>query len=151
MKQSADQARLGVLVLERDTGLPLSGVPVLAFLEMEAEEGAIPPSIPLGLLASDHAGYASFDLSLLDLGDKAKRPMHLWVQVYGQEGVSQAVDLPGLAIDGMVAEDGVVGEDAVAGQGSLDGIVLCLLHRRAQGSDFVPDPSHVIGQSFFME
>ena len=87
---------LGVLAQDRATGALLPGVPLVAFAEYapavqqagELHYSAVPPEwdllasfdpaaaahdtsgrrrVPLGLVASDHAGYASFSLRALGL------------------------------------------------------------------------------------
>jgi hypothetical protein len=79
-KQTLREKRLRAFVLDRKTGRPLPGVPILA--TVETKDGQ---QIPLGVLASDHAGFVSFDLkhlaaiadnvaqvSVHSLGDEAK-------------------------------------------------------------------------------
>ncbi|HEX9320177.1 MAG TPA: hypothetical protein VF884_14680, partial [Nitrososphaeraceae archaeon] len=61
--------RLGVFVREKESGRPLEGVPVAAIAETNIDN----KHIPLGVLASDHVGYLSFDLSHLKDIDQYER------------------------------------------------------------------------------
>ena len=54
--------RLSVLVLDQESGRPLRGIPLAATVEKKDHL-----QIALGLLATDHAGYASFSLKPLEL------------------------------------------------------------------------------------
>jgi hypothetical protein len=70
-------ARMRALVLDRQTGRPVAGVPVFAVAENK--EGR---RIPLGVLATDHAGFVSFDVSKLKASGEVA---HLWVYRAGDE------------------------------------------------------------------
>ena len=57
------------------SGAPLTNVPLYAIASLSIHLPDQPPgptiAVPLGLLSSDHAGYASFDLSVLREPDVA--------------------------------------------------------------------------------
>src|SRR5262249_47970969 len=61
--------RLCVLLTRNDTGAPLAGVPFFAFAMVAVPSYSSAAGnalrIPLGTLASDHAGYLSYDLQPL--------------------------------------------------------------------------------------
>lgn len=74
---SLKDRRLRAFVLERGTGKPLPGVPVLAVAQNKAGQ-----RVPLGLLASDHAGYLSFDVRHLS---RLSDVLHIWLYRLGDE------------------------------------------------------------------
>jgi len=81
---------LGVMVVRRSTGAPVAGVPVVA--EIETRAGT---RIALGLLATDHVGYASFRLGHPPKDEVA----HVWVAAYGR-GDARVDALPAIALPG---------------------------------------------------
>ncbi|HXF23283.1 MAG TPA: hypothetical protein VN602_02125 [Gemmatimonadaceae bacterium] len=69
---SAGPGRFAVFLMETDTGAPMANVPVFATAQLVLGQGGDGQSIPqqsaeitLGVLASDHAGYISWDLEPL--------------------------------------------------------------------------------------
>ena len=64
--------RFSVFLMETDTGAPVANVPVFATAQLGLGESGDGQSVPqqsaeiaLGVLASDHAGYVSWDLEPL--------------------------------------------------------------------------------------
>jgi hypothetical protein len=108
----ATQKRLGVLVHDVGSGSPLAGLPLVAVAAYEPTPPNPPespdqvpsvvsagPRVPLGLLASDHAGYVSFSLRPLGLKAAqtltdlkvANRLAQLWIKPLGSAAPWQDV------------------------------------------------------------
>lgn len=98
-KQSAQASgsaqKVRGFVIDKDSGLPVAGVAVLGTVELE--DGR---ELPVGMLASDAAGYVSFDLreAIQDVS-----PTHVHVKVVGTDpaeatlscdGGASGIDLP---------------------------------------------------------
>lgn len=96
-KQTLKQKRVRAFVLERKTGRPLAGIPILATAETKGGQ-----QIALGVLASDHAGFVSFDLK--PLGATSDEVEHIWVYRLGDE--SNRVDAR--AVNQLAPDSGVV-------------------------------------------
>src|SRR6266508_1596573 len=85
MKKSLlKEARVRAFVLDRRTGKPLASVPVVVAIETNAGK-----LTPVSVLATDHAGYVSFDLKHLNTASKANK--NLYAYRVGDE--SNRVDL----------------------------------------------------------
>lgn len=79
MNVKSDSARrLRVLALERESGRPLAAIPIVATAQLKGGQ-----EIALGALASDHAGFVSFDLTAIDGFLDAVE--HLWVHRLGDQ------------------------------------------------------------------
>lgn len=78
---------LGVFLFERETGKPLAGIPFSATAEYLPTAQFHKGQYPLGMLATDHVGYLSFDLGPLKLQGEQNLEnisginglVHLWV------------------------------------------------------------------------
>lgn len=97
---------LAVIFTSDDDGGPIEGVPVFAHAtgEVVFPKEKMPFDIPLGTLASDHAGYLSFDLELLERrladikiqGDLSREKEvdvvveHIWLHPYSI--IAQSID-----------------------------------------------------------
>src|SRR6185312_8261331 len=80
---------LALTILDSVKGTALSRIPVVAELEF-AVNSPRPGRMSLGMLATDHAGYLSFDLSplelvhgALDLIRSANGLLHVWLLPFG--------------------------------------------------------------------
>ena len=87
--------RLRAFVLDRATGKPVPKVPITAVAEIEEPETGTVQRITLGILASDHAGYLSFDLSNLVTPENSEQIRSIWVAPVYDEDARIDV-LPGL-------------------------------------------------------
>ena len=96
-KQIMKQKRLRACVLDRKTGRPLTGIPIMATAETKGGK-----QIGIGVLASDHAGFVSFDLQ--SLGAISDDVEHVWIYRIGDE--ANRVD--GRAVDQLAPGSGIV-------------------------------------------
>ena len=70
--------RARIVVLDRGSGRPLAGIPIAAAIQTVNGR-----KIPLGVLASDHAGYVSFDLRAVRV--PAEEIAHVWIEQVGDD------------------------------------------------------------------
>ncbi len=71
---TSDKFHLRAFVREKQTGKPIEGIPVL--VSAQTKRG---PEVVLGILASNHVGYVSFDMSHKNI----KVYDHIWVYAHG--------------------------------------------------------------------
>ena len=112
--------RCCVLISNDASGAPLAGVPIYAFAEASISQvgtqTVTTTSIPLGMLASDHCGYLSWDLEPLRrqivalTQVPAQRPgtaqvNHIWLTVYGPlESVVDALKDAAIGVEAIVTQ-----------------------------------------------